>query len=148
MLNSMTAGSDLDNYLKLHQASKATTFAANPTRDYDFSAVDQLDSEPSKQLSFDDQEKTEDTTFTLGEVAPSTHQNSVTIREKPPRKELQAFCPVPLRRRDRPPSGSPKNTSKPKSKPTQKPAAQNNSKKRSKSPANGFAPVGKEPLKN
>ena len=68
----MSPGGDLDNYLKMHSATKATTFAANPTRDYDFSAVDQLDSEPAKQLTFNGRDKV-DTTFTMGEVDNSQH---------------------------------------------------------------------------
>ena len=147
MLNQMTDGSELDNYLKMHQASKATTFAVKPTKEYDFSAIDSLDSEPSKQHTFNGHAKV-DETFTLGDVAPSTHQNIVASHEKQPKKELQAVCPVPLRRRDRPPSVSPSNSTKPKTKSTQKQTGQNNSKKRSKSPANGFAPVEKETLKN
>ena len=87
MLNQITDGSELDNYLKMHQASKATTFAVNPTKEYDFSAIDSLDSEPTKQNTFNGHSKT-DETFTLGEVAPTTYQNTVSAHEKPPKKEL------------------------------------------------------------
>ena len=60
--------SQLDDYLKLHHASKATTSSSNPFKQYDFSAVDSLDSEPAKQATANTLRT--DETFTMDEVAP------------------------------------------------------------------------------
>jgi len=46
----LTNGSALDDYLQMHAAPKqATTFAQKETRNYDFSGIDQLDSDRNNQ---------------------------------------------------------------------------------------------------
>lgn len=112
--------SQLDDYLKLHHASKATTASANPYKQYDFSAIDSLESEPAKHTTINTLKT--DETFTMEEVAPKP--------KTMPKKELQAaVCPLPQRRRDRKPSNSPSQNQIKETKEKVKPVT-----KRSKSP--------------
>ena len=107
--------SQLDDYLKMHHASKVTTSSASQFKQYDFSAVDSLDSEPNNKVSANTLKT--DETFTMDEVAPKP--------KTMPKKELQAaVCPLPQRRRDRKasisPSPKPEEKAKEKAKPTNK----------------------------
>ena len=80
-------GASLDDYLKLHTGPKqATTFAQKETRQYDFSSVDLLDSDRRINHHTTDQDSFDN----------YNHNQSKTVRaaDKPPKKELQAFCPA------------------------------------------------------
>ena len=82
----------LDDYLKLH-AKPNTTLAQKQSREYDFSAVDKLDSDRdgyNQDLIAVNQPSTYDED-SFEAARPNGYQQSLNGSNAPP-KELQAYC--------------------------------------------------------
>jgi len=88
----------LDDYLKLHAGPRTTTtFAQKETREYDFTAVDQLENDRtgyrSIQANINESSRFDEDSFEASKK-PNTAQ-TIKAEKAFPRKELQAFCPAP-----------------------------------------------------
>ena len=88
----------LDDYLKLHTGPRTTTtFAQKETRMYDFTAVDQLDSDRNVyhtvQPNINDSSHLDEDSFET--TAKPNAAQTISVEKALPRKELKAFCPVP-----------------------------------------------------